>query len=224
MKNRKLQEKWEKKLQKLGLGVDQPMTDNSEGELAEVQPFTATNTRNPDHARLRTMMDGNDFFLKGGFEIKKIRSLERNTPSWALNNTKTQQIILTAFPKLTLNPPKGQKAKKAHQKRIEKAGRWVRIIYLYYRMELPRPIVAKELGMSESTLRSTLRNILRVSQGLTVSGETRKSKNATYPAPPEGREEENATEQDSHLRISRAGGDGQGRTKQNKEVQMQATH
>lgn len=179
MIDKKLQDKWEKKLQKLGLGVYQPMTDNSEGELAEVDSMSS-NTKNPDHARLRTMMDGSDQFLNGGFEIKSVRTIDREIPEWAVNDKEVQRILKTAFPKLSLKHPTSKKEKVEFKKRIAKAGRWARIIYLYYRMELPRQIVAKEMGLSEPSIKSALQHINNVAKGLTARGNKR---SATPPTP-----------------------------------------
>lgn len=170
MIDRELQKRWEKKLQHYGLGIDQPMTDNSDGELEQASSMPSVRgEKHPDHARLRTKIDSSDQFLEGGFEVKAIRSLEREIPEWALSNKEVQRVLMTAFPKLSLI----EKSRKA-RKRINKAGRWMRIIHLYYRMGLPKQIVAKELKMREGTLDTTLRNINRVERGLTVRGEVRK--------------------------------------------------
>lgn len=160
-----LQKKWEKKLQKYGLGVDQPMTDNSEGELAEVDSIP-TSAKHPDHARLRTQMDGSDQFLIGGFEVKAVRSLEREIPEWAINNEKAQQILLTAFP--ALNKTKAHRAK---------ARRWASVIYLYYRMGLPQQIVMKELGMTKPVFRTMCQRI----EAIATTGVPRGKQNATPP-------------------------------------------
>jgi hypothetical protein len=98
-KDQKLQDKWEKRLEKHGLGVDQPMTDNSKGELAEFKKLRAGD----DYSHLRMMMDGSDRFMEA-FEIKSIRSLDRPIPEWALSNKEVQRVLMTSFPKLSLTP------------------------------------------------------------------------------------------------------------------------
>lgn len=158
MIDRELQKKWEKKLQSYGLGVDQPMTDNSDGELAQASSMpSAREEKHPDHARLRTIVDSNDAFITGGFEVKKVRSLEREIPEWALNDAEVRKVLLAVFPKISFTPPIEKKAKREYQRRIEKAGRWVRVIHLYYRMELPQQIVMKETGLTWLAMKGILR-------------------------------------------------------------------
>lgn len=158
MIDRELQKKWEKRLQHHGLGIDQPMTDNSEGELEQASSMPSVRgDKHPDHARLRTMVDSNDSFITGGFEVKKVRSLEREIPEWALNDIELRKVLLAVFPKLSFTPPKEKKAKREYQRRIEKAGRWVRVIHLYYRMELPQQIVMKETGLTWLAMKGILR-------------------------------------------------------------------
>jgi len=176
MIDRELQKKWEKKLQSYGLGIDQPMTDNSEGELAQASSMPSVRgDKHPDHARLRTKMDSNDQFLKGGFGIKTIRSLEREIPEWTANNEEVQKVITLAFPRMKRGKVKRYKNKNAQ--------RWASIIHLYYRMGLPQQIVAKELRISEHKLKRTLQSINRTKSGLRTDGKARLD---TPPTPHEG--------------------------------------
>jgi hypothetical protein len=160
----KLQAQWEKRLKKLGLGVYQPMTDNSEGETA---PTTGGET--DAYAQLRTGIDGSDLFMEA-FQITKVRTIQREIPEWALSNRKVQQILKTAFPRMTYKD--------------KRAGRWARIIYLYYRMELPRQIVAREIGITEAHLNRTLQAINWVAAGRRSDGKPRKV--VSPPTPREG--------------------------------------
>lgn len=184
MRDEKLTQKWEKILQAKGLGIYQPMTDNSEGELADVpiKRVKGGDANSTDFAKLREIVDGGDLFM-GGFQITKVRTVEREIPEWALNNARVQEILKSSFKGLDLSEPKTFAEKKKQKKRIRRAGRWARIIYLYYRMGLPRQIVAKELGMGEGTLKSTLRNIERAARGLTANSGTARKDSAT-PLPP----------------------------------------
>jgi len=100
----------------------------------------------------------------GGHEIKKIRKLQERELTgqkieWAFNNKRVREILLLAFPNLNIN-----------EAQRRKAGRWARVIYLYYRMGLPRQIIEKETRMSEGALKTLLRNINRVAQGLRADG------------------------------------------------------
>src|SRR5579859_1728966 len=149
MIDKELQEKWEKRLQRYGLGIDQPMTDNSDGELEQVSSMpSARGEKHPNHARLRTKIDSNDQFLTGGFEVKKIRAREHETPEWALSNKKVQEILLKAFP--TLHKTKPSRAR---------AARWASVIYLYYRMGLPQQVVMRELKMTKPVFRTICQRV-----------------------------------------------------------------
>jgi len=149
MTDKKLQKKWEKRLQRYGLGIDQPMTDNSEGELEQASSMPSLRgAKHPDHARLRTKIDSSDPFLEGGFEIKTIRSLEREIPEWSLNDKRVQKILLTAFPALQKSEPSRAKAR-----------RWASVIYLYYRMGLPQQVVIRELKMTKPTFKTICQRI-----------------------------------------------------------------
>jgi hypothetical protein len=161
----KLQQKWEKILRDKGLGVDQPLTQNSEGDLAEVEEGPRD-----DNARLRKVLDGSDKFMDG-YEIKTVRTIDRDIPDWALNLKEVKRVLLTVFPKISLRP--------GNKKRNFRAGRWARIIQLYYRMQLPQQIVMKEMGLTEPELKSTLQRMNRAALGLTGKGKARKRR---YPS------------------------------------------
>lgn len=177
-KENKAQEKYERRLEKNGLGIYQPMTDNSEGELAEVGSGSASPSNIDALVKLRKTVDGNDIFMDGHQITKYRRMWDREIPEWAMSNAEVQRIVLSAFPKLKDNP-----------RQAKKAGRWVRIIYLYYRMKQPHQIVAKEMKMKESTLTSTIRNISRVARGLTVMGKERRHPSSAPVRDPERKDE-----------------------------------
>lgn len=159
---KKLEAKWEKILQKHGLGIAQPMTDNSEGDLAEIPEFKIKHPgqgKSEGLVKLRQKLDGEDSFM-GGHQITKVRGMyEREVPAWTLSNNEVQTVLLRAFPKL-LTSPKHKKS----------AGRWARVIYLYYRMKLPEQVVAREIKLSVKSFKSLLRNINRIARGLTSQG------------------------------------------------------
>jgi len=103
--------------------------------------------------KLRLRMDGNDSFM-GAHQIKKIRTRERIIPPWVLNDKEVQKVLSRAFPHLKTNPA-SQKA----------AGRWARVIHLYYRMQMSNSHVTKEMGMNLNTLKMVLKAIRRVAKG-----------------------------------------------------------
>ena len=211
----KLQAKWERILRERGLGVYQPMTDNSEGEMASVEHKASTKGREGgrgrgndlDFVKLRSKLDGSDGFMEG-HQITKVRAMTREIPEWSLSNAEVQRVLLTAFPNL-----------KTRFRQGKRAGRWARIIYLYYRMNLPRQIVAKEMKMGEDTLKTTIRNISRVANGLTVMGGKRL--HATPPTPSEGTTEgRHETIKGPLLHRAGNGSNGEAGTPKEKEVPL----
>src|SRR5258708_10416425 len=78
------------------------------------------NTRE-DFKKLRAMFDGDDGFMYG-HQPRKIRRPKREMPEWAASQTSIQEILLKAFPKLITDDTQ----RKA-------AGRWARVIQLYFR-------------------------------------------------------------------------------------------
>lgn len=110
-------------------------------------------THKRDMARLRRRMDGNDPFMSA-HQIKKIRTREREIPAWTLNDKEVQKVLLRSFP--TLRRTKAAAAQ---------AGRWMRLIHLYYRVQMPNSQVAKEMGMTLNAVKMALKGIRRVSRG-----------------------------------------------------------
>lgn len=161
---KKLQAKWDRILAKKGLSICQPIVDNSEGEMAEFDQKTYANNnvvnhgspsdaRRIDRNRLRGKVDGSDLFMSA-HQIKKVRTREREVPVWVLSDAEVQKVLLRSFPNLNTN----LKQRKA-------AGRWARIIHLYYRMKRPNSQVAKEMGVTVNALKMTLKGIRRVARG-----------------------------------------------------------
>jgi hypothetical protein len=139
--------RWERKVTSYGLGVDQPLTDNSK----ELTNGEALNLVGDDFLHLRRTVDKGDRFMEG-HEIKKIRGTNENRtfPEWTMKDKSIRKVLLLAFPKLDTN--------EAQRKR---AGRWMRVIYFYYRLRLPRPVILKELQMTDSVFTTLLRDINR---------------------------------------------------------------
>jgi hypothetical protein len=114
-------------------------------------------TRRKDMAKLRRKMDGDDGFM-AGHQIKKIRTREREIPEWTLSDEQVQKVLLRAFPGFRKNPNVAKRA-----------GRWVRIIHLYYRVQMSNSQVAKEMGESLNAVKMTLKGIRRVAKGRRAS-------------------------------------------------------
>ena len=204
----KLQTKWEKRLKKAGLGIVQPMTDNSDGEMGEVPLKPHANSRVLNHAaageqhridmaRLRNTVDGSEGFMEG-HQITKVATKERVVPEWAMSNKEVQRILLMAFPKLATNP-----------RQRKSAAIYTRIIYLYWRMKLPVTIVGREMGMDKVTLDRKIQILNRLAKGLTPSGTPRK-RGVSQPTPCEGTTEgRHETVQSSLLHRAGNGSDGE---------------
>jgi len=162
----KLQNRWEKILKARGLGISQPMTDNSEGNMAQPEPSKRSFHGNGKDMRkwdtLRNKLDGSDGFMEG-HQIMKVATKEREVPEWALSNKEVQRVLNCAFPKLKT---------RAAQKR--KAAIWARIIYLYYRMEQPRQVVAREMDLTKEELNHYIQYITFAERGLNLRGRPRK--------------------------------------------------
>jgi hypothetical protein len=110
-------------------------------------------TRKKDMAKLRRRIDGDDNFMTA-HQIKKIRTRERSIPTWTLNNKKVQKVVLSAFPDL------------ANPESKRRASRWIRMIYLYYRMQMSNSQVAKEMDETLNAVKMALKGIRRVARGL----------------------------------------------------------
>ena len=101
-------------------------------------------------SELRTKLDSNDSFVAGGHRIMKTAGATRHAarmkrvPVWALNDERIKELIKRCFPS-------------SNQKK--RAGRLVRIIYLYYRVGLTAGTVAEELKMSVRAVEESLRRI-----------------------------------------------------------------
>ena len=71
----------------------------------------------------------------------KTRSHEREAPAWAIDDQKIQAILLRSFPNL----------KTPESKDAERAGRWMRVIHLYFRMGMTHRPGCRRIGPSVST-------------------------------------------------------------------------
>jgi len=136
---------WEKVLRSHGLGVDQPLTDHSEGPSANVVVSSTGQTKADDRQVLRGLVDANDSLIFG-HEIKKVRTRERTVPDWVLSDERFRKILLTV--------------------RKDARGKWARIAYLYHRMNLPDSQVAREMGMTLNATKMVLKRLELASKGL----------------------------------------------------------
>jgi hypothetical protein len=145
---------WEKVLQSHNLGKRQlNIEDKPEKGKNEDEDNPILNRSHDDNEALRHTVDGDDIFMSG-YQIAKIRTRDRKIPEWTLNDKEVQKVLLRAFPKLHTSP-----------KAAARAGRWARVIHLYFRMQMPDSMVANEMGIKINVLWSILIHIRRVAEG-----------------------------------------------------------
>ncbi len=117
------------------------------------------------YQELRGFLDGNDPFMTGGHQIQQIRQGWHSIPDWTQDDQKIQELLLRTFPKLNTD-----------SRQREQAGRWIRVIYLYYRSRLTHGQIAVELGVNLGTILSLIRSITRVSSGRRANGSGMKTR------------------------------------------------
>lgn len=115
--------------------------------------------------QLRKKFDGSDPFISQGHQVIKSAGATRHAtrvskiPGWARDDAQVQAVLLKSFPKLKDDPIQRQRA-----------GRWIQIIHLYYRMSWTQNKIAEEMGISLNLLKYYLTAIRRAASGKTVDG------------------------------------------------------
>jgi hypothetical protein len=103
--------------------------------------------------------DGNDPFMTGGHGILRPRILRpskrKTLAAWATSDEAIQKILLSAFPKHWTNA-----------RQMQRAGRWVRIIHLYFRLGMSSGYIAEETGLKRKNVENMIASIRRVARGL----------------------------------------------------------
>jgi hypothetical protein len=113
----------------------------------------ASDQRRRDMKKLRSRLDTDDGFMSA-HKIKKVRTRERNIPEWTLSDKEVRTVLLRSFPKLRTN-----------NAQAIRAGRWVRLIHLYYRVQMSNSQVAKEMGMTLNATKMAFKIMRRVARG-----------------------------------------------------------
>jgi hypothetical protein len=104
------------------------------------------------------------------FQIHKIRGAYgsygyRNVPGWAAEDKQLRALLIRVFPKLKSN--KTQQAQ---------AGKWTRVIYLFYRVGWTTGEIADKMKVSNSVVCSILRRARNAAIGLRTDGKPRGGK------------------------------------------------
>ena len=115
------------------------------------------------NAQLRRLLDSDDSFLSRGHQIIKIRRHQHKRPEWTKHENQIRGLILLAFPRCEDNDEAGKRQR-------VRAGRWARVIQLYYAMGYTYSQVAEEMGTTSNRVRNLIRHIVNVSRGKRANG------------------------------------------------------
>jgi len=111
-----------------------------------------------DDRKIRRRFDCDDPFFSA-HQIITINRPRRKTPSWMKSDEEVRKFLLYAFPKFATD-----------KKQRASAGRWLRIIQLYFRGKYNAREVSEEIGISYMAVKSLVRSIRRVSVGRRANG------------------------------------------------------
>lgn len=119
-----------------------------------------------DKKSLLEVFDAKDSFMKGhdvrGKPSSTFTRRSHNLPLWIRDKKAIQELLLKVFPKLRTDP-----------RQQERAGRWARVIQLFFRFPLPARMVAGEMGISEKMVYDIALRIKRAAAGLRTTGRPR---------------------------------------------------
>jgi hypothetical protein len=131
---------------------------------------------------LRQHFDGQDPFMTKGHQILIIRRIKRKPQPWAKDNKKVQQLLLRSFPKINIdlttleqnnknkNEAELSRLRTLIVKQRAQAGRWARIIQLYFVIGMTYGQVAKELNLPPRKVEYYIQTLLRVSKNRRADG------------------------------------------------------
>lgn len=88
-------------------------------------------------------------------QILKTKRPKKKIPEWVVNDKKTQNLLLRSFPLM-----------KSNLKQRTQAGRWARVINLYYKRQWSRGQIAAELHLTYAAVDSIIRALKRAAAGL----------------------------------------------------------
>jgi hypothetical protein len=113
--------------------------------------------------QLRRMIDPKEPFSSQ--LIKPRTDDKKRVPDWALDDKKVEQVLLTVFPKCGTNSRKLEEQGATGRHRAG-AARWMRIIHLYWRMNLTSGQVAEEMTLTRKAVERLVERIRVVGNGL----------------------------------------------------------
>lgn len=104
------------------------------------------------YRQLREKFDATTDATKG-YQIRRFYKRRKTTPAWAEDDQKVRELLLSVFPKMNVR-----------KKDRLRAGRWMRVIYLYYRRHWTRGQIAAEMGLTYWTVNRLLSRIATASK------------------------------------------------------------
>jgi len=109
------------------------------------------------------MFSGSDHFMAAGHQIinsnRAYAGPKRREDKWAYDDEAVRIVLYQAFPKLLTD-----------KKQRERAGRWARIIQLYFRSGMSGGSVAHEMKINLERVRRFLKSMRHVAAGRTCNG------------------------------------------------------
>ena len=110
------------------------------------------------NSQLRKILDNDDTFLWSGHQIIKLRRHQHKRPEWSKHEDQIRGLIMRAFPRCNENSEIGLRQR-------ERAGRWARVIQLYYVMGYTYSQVAEELEQPLRRIHKVIDHIRMASKG-----------------------------------------------------------
>jgi len=112
-----------------------------------------------DNELSKTVKKGFEVFgASGGFQIITIEErASKETPVWAQTDKGIADLIRRVFPKFDSNA-----------KQRFRASRWVRVIYLHFKLNYTLSQIADEMSISEVNVKNILNRARRVASGRTA--------------------------------------------------------
>lgn len=109
------------------------------------------------------LFSGNDQFMQNGHQIinsnRANAGPRRKNAAWAASDAEVQALLANAFPKW-----------KTDENQRKRAGRWARVIHLYFRSGMSYGDVAAEMNLPKRHVEYLVRSIYRVHAGRRANG------------------------------------------------------
>jgi hypothetical protein len=109
------------------------------------------------------VIDGKEQFMRSGHQILVERKHKKVMPEWAKDDKEIQKILLRSFPKW-----------RTDKKQAARAGRWARVIQLYFRIGHTHGQIAEEMSLTYKQVHDLVDRIRRAGQGFSANGTRRK--------------------------------------------------